>query len=385
MFQVHPFRIDVSDHAITELKDRLDSTRLPHDFNNDDGTYGLEARWLADMLRYWREDFDWRSVEARMNAVPQFLATIDDTPIHFQHVKGLGKRVVPIILCHGWPWTFWDWKGVIGPLSDPLAYGLPDDIAFDVVVPSLPGFAYSSPIDRGIGCRETARLFNTLMTTLLGYETYVAAGGDWGGKVAGELALMHPASVLASYTTLQAVPGHTAPLDTEGRFSDDERWMAERLAEALPTMTSHLEVHRRDPQTLAYALNDSPAGLAAWIWERRRAWRDPATLTDIDADREFLCTTASLFWFTQTIGTSMRFYSENFGDKLPAMPEKSQPPRMGFGILPKDILFLPRAEADAAADVVHWSRLAEGGHFSAYEVPDLLAADIREFVVGLDC
>lgn len=380
-----PFTIAVPESALTALRSRLRQTRLPDDHSNDDGGYGLPRDWLAEMIDYWSTSYDWRDHERQLNAVPQFRVVIDDIPVHFQWVRGVGARTIPLVLSHGWPWTFWDWNGVLGPLTDPAAHGIDSDVAFDVVVPSLPGFGFSSPLRRPMGCRDVAELWNTLMRSVLGYERYAAVGGDWGGKVTGELAQLHPEHLIGAYSTLQTIPGVTPSLDGAGRFAADEQWMAEQMAAARPTVTSHLEVHRRDPQTLAYALNDSPAGLAAWIWERRRNWRDPGTLHDVAADRDFLCTTASIYWFTQTIGTSMRFYRDNFGERIPAPLPRSgpAPTPVGFGITPKDVLYMPRAEAEEHVNLTHWSVLPRGGHFSAYEIPDELARDIHAFVGAL--
>lgn len=376
------FTLAVSDADLDELHRRVRQARVPDDFANDDGGYGLPRAWVTDMLDYWSGDFDWRAQEARINAVPQFRVTLDDVPIHFQWVRGEGERTVPVILSHGWPWTFWDWNQVIGPLTHPAAHGISSEIAFDVVVPSLPGFGFSSPLRRPMGCRGVAELWNTLMRDVLGYDRYAAVGGDWGGKVTGELAQLYPEHVIGAYSTLQTIPGVTPSLDGADRFAPDERWMSEQMSAARPTVTSHLEVHRRDPQTLAYALNDSPVGLAAWIWERRRNWRDPDTLDDVAADRDFLCTTASIYWFTQTIGTSMRFYRDNFGERIPPPLPRSgpSPTPVGFGITPRDVLYMPRAEAQQHVNLVHWSLLPRGGHFSAYEIPHELASDIHAFV-----
>ncbi|MFD4422921.1 epoxide hydrolase family protein [Agromyces sp. NPDC058484] len=379
------FRLNVADEQLESLHARLRHTRLSPDFANDDWGYGVEQSWLSGMIDYWADEFDWRAQEALMNAVPQFSVTIHGLPIHFQYVKGTSPRSIPLILSHGWPWTFWDWHGVIGPLTDPGSHGLDPSLSFDLVIPSLPGFGFSSPLRRPVGCRDVARVWDTLMHEVLEYPRYGAVGGDWGGKITGELAQLFPERVIGAYSTLQAVAGFTPSLDGSGRFAADEEWMEVRMAEARPLVSSHLEVHRRDPQTLAYALNDSPAGLAAWIWERRLNWRDPDTMIDEIADRDFLCTTASIYWFTQTIGTSMRFYRDNFGSAIPPRndPSTSRITPMAFGITPKDVLFMPHAEAAASTNLERWSYLPRGGHFAAYEIPGELSADVHSFFASL--
>ena len=379
---VRPFTIAVTDEAIADLHRRLERSRLSSDFANEDGTYGLRSGWLRDMVRYWSGDFDWRHHESMMNDVPQFVVEIDGVPVHFAHIRGRGPDSIPIVLTHGWPWTFWDWRNVIGPLTDPIAHGLPDAPSFDVVIPSLPGFGFSSPLMRPISCRETAVLWDRLMHEHLGYATYAAAGGDWGSKVTGELGQLFPDRVRGIYLMMLALPGRTAPLTTDGRFAEDEQWMVDRMAQTYPLVSSHLAVHRQDPQTLAYALNDSPAGLAAWIWERRLSWRDSDIPGDPGADPDFLCATASIYWFTQTIGTSMRFYKDNFGDRIaPSLGRITVPTAFGTG--PKDLVYMPRAEAELATNLRRWTIFSAGGHFAPNETPGVVAEELGRFFGAL--
>lgn len=381
-----PFRINVPQADLDDLRHRLRSARWAADFANDDGRYGLPKPWLESMTAYWADGYDWRTHEAEMNSYSQYRVRIDGVPIHFLLQRGTGKNPIPIVLTHGWPWTFWDWKDVIGPLADPAAFGGDPDDSFDVVVPSLPGFGFSSPLDvPGIGVQATARMWDQLMRDVLGYESYVASGGDWGGLVSGEIGLAHPSGVRGVHITLPALPrgiAHWAPED----FAEDETWMLRRSREAIADITSHVAVHRSDPQTLAYALQDSPIGLAAWLWERRRAWSDPRSYADVDAERDFLCTTASIYWFTNTIGTSMRYYLESVPDREPLAPDA---PKMisvptAFGIAPRDVVMLPRAKAADATDLRQWTVFERGGHFTPHEVPDEWIADVRRFARGLD-
>ena len=379
---VRPFTIEITDEAIADLRRRLERSRLSNDFANEDGAYGLRAGWLRDMLRYWSDDFDWRHQESMMNDVPQFIVEIDGVAVHFARVKGRGPDSIPIILTHGWPWTFWDWRNVIGPLTDPRAHGMPDAPSFDVIIPSLPGFGFSSPLTRPISCRETAVLWDRLMHEHLEYATYAAAGGDWGSKVTGELGQLFPDRVRGIYLMMLALPGRTAPFTTDGRFAEGEQWMVDRMAQTFPLVSSHLAVHRQDPQTLSYALNDSPAGLAAWIWERRLSWRDPEVPEDPGADPDFLCTTASIYWFTETIGTSMRFYKDNFGDRIaPPLGRITVPTAFGTG--PRDLVYMPKAEAELATNLQRWTIFPVGGHFAPNETPVLVAEELGQFFGSL--
>lgn len=377
-----PFTVHVADDDIAELRRRLSATRLADDFANEDGRYGLRAPMLRELIDHWGGAFDWRAQEEQINAHPQFLVDFDGIPVHFLHVRGRRPGSIPIILTHGWPWTFWDWRGVIGLLTDPEAHGMPDAPSFDVVIPSLPGFGFSSPLRTPIGCRGTAVLWDRLMHDTLGYQRYAAAGGDWGAKVTGEIGQLFPDRVIGVYMLMLALPGRTAPLDGPDRFAPEEQWMIRRMEQARPLVTSHLAVQRHDPQTLAYALDDSPAGMAAWIWERRLNWSDPERLGTLESERDFLCTTASLYWHTRTIGTSMRFYRENFGDALPEPLGRITVPT-AYGTGPHDLVYMPRAEAEAATDLRRWSMFPAGGHFAPNEVPDRVAREFGEFFGSL--
>lgn len=376
---ISPFTISVPDSEIDDLRNRLRTTRWADDFANADWSYGVEREWLGEMVRYWAADYDWREQEAAINAHPQFRTEIDGIPIHFLHVRGKGPNPVPLILTHGWPWTFWDWHALIGPLSDPAAHGLDPALSFDLIIPSLPGFGFSSPLrSDGVGARRTAELWAELMSRL-GYERFAAGGGDFGAGITTEIAHQFPERVIGIYTTLALIPGR-APLGEQQAFAADEAWMEQRIAEAYPTIVSHVTVHTRDPQTLAYALNDSPVGLAAWIWERRRAWSDCDGDLLKSYDRDFLCTLISIYWFSRTIGSSMRFYRATLGS--PVEPLYSSPMirvPTGFGIAPKDVFFRPRALLEAETDLRRYHVFPRGGHFAPAEIPDLVVEEFRQF------
>ena len=375
------FRVDVPASQLDDLRRRLRTTRWADDFGNETWRYGVERGWLEEMVRYWAEDFDWRVQEAAINAFSQYRIELDGVPLHFVHVRGNGPSPTPLILTHGWPWTFWDWKDVIGPLADPAAYGGDPADAFDVVVPSLPGYGFSAPLrTTGIGARRVAELWVQLMG-VLGYERFAAAGGDWGAIVTAELGHAHAEHVRGVYLTLPMIPGvnlRDVPADA---FAEDEAWMARRSREARPAIMSHSTVHIHDPQTLAYALCDSPVGTAAWIWERRRAW------SDCDGDvvrlygRDFLCTTASIYWLTNTIGTSLRLYHEHFTRGWPVLHDRTPviPVPTGFGISPKELLMLPRAWAEEKTELRRWTIFPSGGHFAPAEQPERLVDEYREF------
>jgi pimeloyl-ACP methyl ester carboxylesterase len=376
-----PFRTEIPEAAIDDLKSRLRSTRLAEDFGNAGGRFGVEGGWLGDMIHYWAETFDWRAQEHAINAFAHYRAEIDDVPIHYIHAPGKGPDPIPILLTHGWPWTFWDWHRLIGPLSDPAAHGGDPADAFDVIVPSLPGFGFSAPLRRtDIGVRAIARLWVRLMREAAGHGRFIAAGGDWGSLVSAELGHAHPDHVLGVHLTLPLVPGLDPASIRPSDYAGDEQWMAERTAAARSVSRGHILAHRQSAQTLAYAFEDSPAGLAAWIWEKRRDWSDCGGEIERAFDRDFLCTTASLYWFTRTIGTSMRLYAADSGHLAPLHERR---PTIGvptaFAVAPQELLLIPRRVAAERTNLVRWTRLPHGGHFLPAEAPELLIQEYRAF------
>jgi pimeloyl-ACP methyl ester carboxylesterase len=378
-----PFTVAIPDADLQELRARLRATRWPADPGPG---YGVDRDWLQDLVRYWAEEYDWRAQEKLINDLPNYRVEIDGTPIHYVHARGKGPNPVPVILSHGWPWTFWDWRKVIGPLSDPAAYGGDPADAFDVVVPSLPGFGFSAPLtDTGFGARKIAEYWHTLMHDVLGYERYAVGGGDWGSTTSGEVAHGFPEHVIGAWLTLPNVPGVRLWDVTDADFDSDERWMIEQAALARPTIMSHSTVHRAEPQTIAYALTDSPAGLAGWILGRRRDWGDWRESGDFFAvfDRDFLCTTASIYWLTGSIGSSMRIYHEHYTNGAPPPPRHDRRPAIevptAFAVFPKELLLLPRKVAAEATNLQRWTVMPRGGHYPPAEQPDLVVTELREF------
>ena len=382
-----PFTVAIPDEQLEDMRRRIRTTRWAPDFGNEAWTYGVERGWLEEMARYWSEEFDWREQEAAINRFPQFRTVIDGVPIHYIHIRGRGPNPRPIVLTHGWPWTFWDWKDVIEPLVDPAAHGGDPATAFDVVVPSLPGYGFSTPLTTtGINARSVAGLWVKLMRDVLGYDRFGAAGGDWGAVVTAELGHSHPEQLSGVWLTLPMLPGVNLRELKPADFAADEQWMVEQAARARPVIQSHRTVHQYEPQTIAYALADSPVGTAAWIWSRRRDWSDNDGDVLSVFDRDFLCTTASIYWLTATISTSLRLYYEQF--------RKGPPPPLhdrrrvidvptGFGVFPRDLLLLPRARAAEMTNLHRWSVLPRGGHFAPSEEPQLVVDELRAFFASL--
>ncbi|HJQ16494.1 MAG TPA: epoxide hydrolase [Allosphingosinicella sp.] len=376
------FQISIPDERIEDMRRRIRTAAWPGDFGNEGWHYGVEQVWLQNLVAYWANEHDWRGEEARMNALPHYRVDIDGNPIHFVHVRSGRKDAIPLLLIHGWPETFWDWQALVAELMREAP-----GPAFDLVVPSLPGVAFSSPLRKtGVNVREIARLWVRLMCDVLGYPRFAAAGGDWGSLIAAELGHAHPDRMLAIHLTmlvLQGIMPSDVPLSD---YAPDERWMLERMSQAAPHLLSHITVHSIDPQTLAYAMADSPVGTAAWLWERR--WAGSERTADLASrrNRDSLCTLASLYWLTNTIGSSMRIYREQFSGhglrmNWPLLHGRQPqiPVATGVALGPKEVMFLPRAEVAKRADLRRWQVLPRGGHFLPAEEPELLAAEYRAF------
>lgn len=380
-----PFAVAIPDEDLADLRARLGSVRWADDFGNGDWRYGVERGWLEEMIRYWRDDYDWRAQERAINRLPQFRVAIDGVPIHFVHVRGGGTNPVPLLLLHGWPWTFMDFHRLIGPLTDPVAHGGDAADAFDLVIPSLPGHGFSMPLRQtGLDIPRHAAIFAKLMTGVLGYPRFGVGGGDWGAAISNYMAHAGPDEVIGLFATIPFYPGLDLADLTDDAFAPDERWMLDRRAESAAAVVSHFTVQSTDPQTLAYALVDSPVGTAAWLWERRRAWSDCGGDPLAAYDRDFLCTLASIYWLTGTIGTSLRTYWEHaHAGGLPLKPLHDRTPAItapaGYAVAPKEVMLVPRAFAERNTNLRRWSLLEKGGHFSFSEQPDLLTRELRAF------
>jgi pimeloyl-ACP methyl ester carboxylesterase len=388
--QARPFHVHIPETELDDLHRRLTCTRWSPAPRGASWEYGIDDAKLHAFVDYWRDEFDWRTVEARINALPQFEVDIaEGVPLHFTHVRGKGRRVIPLIASHGWPWSFWDWHALIGPLTDPAAHGLSDAIAFDLVVPSLPGFGFSQPLEvRGITAPVVADLFDRLMRSVLGYERYCAAGGDWGAFVTWELGTRyadHVDGIYLSFPPIWHVGGveGMASLD----YAEDEHdWHATTL-QRWQSALSHLTVHSHDHMTLAYALDDSPAGLAAWLLERRRNWADGDDLFAI-FDKDFLATTVSIYWFSRTIGSSMQLYAEQFragstsdtNYTAGALPRIEAP--TAIGVYPGELVRMPRSACEKVANLVDWNILDRGGHFAPAENPGTYASELLRVFAG---
>ena len=381
--QPERFRIEITDDAVADLRDRLARTRWPGDYGNDDWRYGANEEWMQQTLSYWRDGFDFAAFEDALNQWEHYRVVLDDVPIHYIHARSPAPNALPLVLTHGWPWTFWDFHHVIGPLSDPEAYGGDPADAFDVIVPALPGYPLSGPLTKtGVAVRATAALWVRLMRDVLGYGPFAVHGGDWGASVTAQLAHEHAEHLIGAHMSLPVLLsvsyyGGLSPDD----YGPDEQGWYEKMQARMATANAHVAVHTTDPQTLAYAFNDSPAGLAAWILERRRLWSDHDGDVFDAISRDDLLAGVTLYWIGQSIGTSMRYYWEQWKNPVRIVhdrkPELEAP--TAIAVFPNDLIFVPRTVAERHANLHRWTVMPRGGHFAAAEEPDLLVEDLREF------
>jgi pimeloyl-ACP methyl ester carboxylesterase len=379
--QVTPFTIEIPQDRLDDLHARLDRTRLPDEVNDAEWGWGTDLGYLRRALRYWREEYDWRFHEARLNAFPQYVADVDGGSIHFLHARGRGPRVVPLLLSHGWPGSFVEMLDLLPLLTGPSDLTDAAGVTFDVVVPSLPGFGFSErPRAPGTSSAVVAQRFHALMTGL-GYPRYAVQGGDLGAGISLRLARARPESVIGAHVNFPYFvydgPGESA--DHPGPLSDlaRQRWLRAEGG------YSHL--HSTRPQTLGVALTDSPAGLAAWILEKFFAWSDrSATDGEMPFHLDELLTNLSVYWFTETITSSMRIYREGAADPLVLSPTDPIEVPVGVASFPHEIgITQPRERVAAVANLTRWSDMSAGGHFAALEQPRLLAGEIAAFVSGL--
>ena len=377
------FTIAVEDSVLEDLDERLARIRWPTDPGNEDWRYGTNRAWLEELVDYWRHGYDWRVHEAAMNRFEHYRVELDEVPIHYIHRRGVGPDPMPLVLTHGWPWTFWDFAETIDALADPGSHGGDPADAFDVVVPSLPGYGYSVPLLRtGVTVRTTAALWVRLMQEVLGYGKFGAHGGDWGASVTAQLGHEFPEHMVGVHLSLPVLMrvSYYSGLSAADYGPGEEGWF-EKMQERMAFAASHVAVQSQDPQTLAYALNDSPVGLASWILERRRLWSDHEGDVFDALSKDFLLTNVMIYWVTECIGSTMRYYWENF--KEPNRLAHERTPSIeaptGIAVFPRDLVFVPRRLAEEHTNLVRWTEMPRGGHFAAAEEPDLIVEDLRAF------
>ena len=378
---VRPFTIQVPESVLDDLRARLRQTRWPGEVPGTGWTYGTNLDYMRDLVRYWLDEYDWRAQEAALNRLPQFPATVDGLQIHFVHVRGNGPNPMPLIISHGWPGSFVEMMEVIGPLADPAAHGGDPADAFDVVVPSLPGYGFSQPASEpGMTPRRIGDLFVKLMTDVLGYPRFAAQGGDWGAFVSSVLGWRHPQKLLGIHLNLLAVR-------RDPKVSPENEQEAVYLAELAHWLKEEMGyqwIQGTKPQTLAYGLTDSPAGLAAWIAEKFRSWSDCGGVIENAVSRDELLANISLYWFSGAIGSSFWPYYARMHSEWPIPQGRTVDVPVGYAEFPKEILRPPRSlAARTYTDIRRWTTMPRGGHFAALEQPEALAREMLEFFSAL--
>lgn len=378
--QSQPFAINVPQTELDDLRERLANTRWPDELPGVGWSRGVPLGYMRDLAEYWRTGYDWRKYEARLNEFPQFTTEIDDQNIHFVHVRSHEPNALPLILVHSWPGSFVEFMNMIGPLTDPRAHGGDAADAFDVIVPSIPGFGYSIPVHQtGWTSGRVARAFTELMNRL-GYERYGIHGGDIGAGVAGGMSPIGRDRVVGVHVTSDPPTAVSFamfsgdPAANPG-LSGAEKERIELMKQTSADGSGYLKIQTTRPQTLGYALTDSPVAQLAWITEKFKEWTDAATALPEDAvDRDQLLTNISLYWFTRTGAAAAHALYESMHAQ--EWGEEGTAPT-GFAVFGADKI--ARRLMDPEHKIAHWSEFERGGHFPAMEVPDLLVGDLRKF------
>jgi epoxide hydrolase len=378
---MQPLRIDIPQAALDDLHRRLEATRWPCELPGVGWQRGVPLGYLKELADYWRTTYDWRAAEQQLNQFPQFTTQIDGANVHFLHVRSPEPAARPVILTHGWPGSVAEFLDVIEPLNNPGAHGGDPADAFHLVIPSVPGYGFSGPVtETGWDLTRVARAWAELMRRL-GYHRYIAQGGDFGALVCLALATVdqeHVAGVHVNFLPT-APSGDPAELD---ELTESDLARLQRASRFIQDQSGYMKLQATRPQTLAYALTDSPVGQLAWIVEKFNEWTDSDNVPEDAVARDRLLTNASIYWLTATAGSSAQLYYEA-ADSLPTAPTPPKPPPpvpLGVAVYPHDILLPVKRWADRDfPNIVQWSEFDRGGHFAAMEQPDLFVHDLRSF------
>jgi microsomal epoxide hydrolase len=374
-----PFTLHIPDADIADLRDRLARARFPDSAPGEAWAYGTEVGYLRELTEYWRTKFDWRAEEAALNAFAQFRVALEDVDLHYLHVTGVGPDPMPLLLLHGWPGSVFEFLEIIPRLTDPARFGGDARDAFTVVAPSLPGYGLSfQPGMKRFGVPEMADCVAALMTDVLGYKTFGAQGGDWGAAVTSRLGYSYPRRMIGIHINLMMAASRD-PADFPEPTEEERSYLVE-LKRWLREETGYQAIQGTKPQTLAFALTDSPAGLAAWIVEKFRSWSDCNGTIENAISRDRMLADIALYWFTGAIGSSFwPYYARLHGSAILPAGEKISVPT-GYAQFPHEMLKPPRRAAERVfTDIRRWSVMPRGGHFAALEQPELLANEVQAF------
>lgn len=372
-----PFRIHVPDAVLDDLRERLARVRWPDEIPGSGWAYGTDLATMKELVAYWRNGFDWRVREAELNQWPQFTVPVAGIDLHFVHAAGVGPDPMPLLVSHGWPGSIVEFERLLPRLTDPARFGGDPRDAFTVVAPSLPGYAFSfRPNQPRFGIKAIADAFATLMTDVLGYRRFAAQGGDWGAFVTTCLGAFYPERLAGIHLTLLAAGRDRTP---DANASEEEMAYLEELRYWEREETGYQAIQGTRPQTLAYGLTDSPAGLLAWITEKFRTWTDCGGDVLSRIPRDTLLTNVTLYWVTGAINSSFWPYYWRRHEPWPIPRGQRVAVPTAYASFPREILHPPRAWAERVYDVRRWTVMKSGGHFAALEEPEALARDIAEF------
>jgi microsomal epoxide hydrolase len=375
------FQVAVPEQELLDLHQRLSATRWPDQISGSGWDYGTDLTYVQNLADYWATRYDWRHHEAELNSYPQFVTDLLGDRVHFYHVRSAETEALPLILTHGWPGSVVEFVKLLGPLTDPMAHGGDPSDAFHLVVPSLPGYGFSGPTtQRGWSLERVARAWAELMNRL-GYRRYGAQGGDWGSGISRYLAGIDPEHVCGVHVNMigGSPPGLAGDFED---LTDRERAAFSRAERIRDTGRGYVAIQSTRPQTLAYGLTDSPAGLLSWIIEKFWEWTDNEGRPEDAIARDQLLTNASVYWFSRTAGSAARLYYETFGGRPSGRPDSAQMAvraPLGVALFPKETHAVRRSWVETTNNLIHWSEFDRGGHFPALEEPDLLIEDIRQF------
>jgi pimeloyl-ACP methyl ester carboxylesterase len=374
---IRPFTIAVPEAVLDDLRARLVRTRLPDQLDGVGWDYGTELNYLTELIEYWRDEFDWREQERRLNQFDQFKTRIDELDIHFIHQRSPEANAVPIIITHGWPGSIAEFTKIIGPLTDPVAHGGNAEDAFHIVAPSMPGYGFSDkPTSSGFGPEQIADV-NAALMERLGYERYGIQGGDWGSIISQLHAFNHPDEAIGLHINMVTAGPPRGVDDPNAGVPPEELERSQARRSFYTTAESgYSQIQGTKPQTLGYALNDSPAGQAAWIVEKFRAWCDCDGDPESIFTKDELLTNITIYWVTESATSSARLYYENrqaFG-RLGRIDVPT-----GAAIFPHELFIAPRKWAEAQYNITHWTEMPRGGHFAAMEQSELFVEDLRMF------
>jgi len=378
--EILPFHIAIPQADLDDLRDRLLRTRWPSEFAGADWDRGVPVDYLRELADYWANAYDWRAAEAELNRYPQFTTEIDGARIHFLHVRSPEPNALPLILNHGWPSSFVEYLDVIGPLTDPRAHGIDPADAFHLVIPSMPNFGFSGPTaDTGWNADRIAKAYVELMRRL-GYERYGAQGGDFGAFVAPAMAYADPDHVVGVHVnaaTFGFIPWEQPTEEDLAAATEIEKARLARLQQYYTSGSGYSQIQGTRPQTIAYALHDSPVGQLAWIVDKFKEWTHPSSeLPERAVSRDRMLTNATIYWLTGTGASSAHIYYES-NHWQPSLMLGPLATPLGMAAFAEDIAI--RRYGEQTYNIVHWSDFDRGGHFAALEAPDLFAGDVRAF------